>query len=574
MKRRDILRHSLQLTLIAASARFITSNARAATDGGRYAAAFARLDAFAESYMREMNAPGMTLSLADADGTQRICAYGFEDAARRTPVDPGRLFHIGSISKSFAGLCALQLHEEGKLDLRKPIHHYLPWLRFDAATRPLSTHDLLTHAAALPDGPLFPADPAFRHRPTAAPGTFFHYCNMGYEAVGHLLVALDQKPLPEVLRARILAPLGMTGTEPVITLDAADRMASSYAAGLNDRPYPRQGSLIPAAPIAMSGASGCIASTAHDMGAYLTMLIRHGRTPSGRLLSEAGFEAFATPHIAAAEFGEGASYGYGIAVDTLDGHKRVRHTGGMVSFASALEVDLEAGVGAFASINAMQGYRPRPVAEYALRLMRAVREGAPLPDPPSLRPSWRVEHAADYAGQFTEVLGADPAAGPGLNVVADGERLYLAQGGERIALEPEDGTPDAFTVLHPQWSTFTLLFGRAGNDGKGDVVEVAWGDRWFVSSRHSGPRQFTVPAPWRQYPGHYRNEDPWIGSHHIVLRKGRLWLNGVTPLEASKDGRFFLRDEPQSPEWVRFSDIANGAAQRLTLSGADLWRTV
>jgi hypothetical protein len=33
----------------------------------------------------------------------------------------------------------------------------------------------------------------------------------------------------------------------------------------------------------------------------------------------------------------------------------------MVSFASALESISEAGVGAFASINAMQGYRPRPL---------------------------------------------------------------------------------------------------------------------------------------------------------------------------------------------------------------------
>jgi hypothetical protein len=38
----------------------------------------------------------------------------------------------------------------------------------------------------------------------------------------------------------------------------------------------------------------------------------------------------------------------------------------MTSFASAMEIDQEAGLGVFVSINAMQGYRPRPVAEYAL----------------------------------------------------------------------------------------------------------------------------------------------------------------------------------------------------------------
>ena len=128
---------------------------------------------------------------------QRVCAYGLDDVARERPVDAGQLFEIGSISKSFIALCLLQLRDEGKLDLHRPIADYLPWLRFEPATRPLTAHDLLTHSAALPDGPLFPADPAFRHRANAAPGTYFHYCNMGYEALGHLLATLDGRPLAE-----------------------------------------------------------------------------------------------------------------------------------------------------------------------------------------------------------------------------------------------------------------------------------------------------------------------------------------------------------------------------------------
>ena len=66
---------------------------------------------------------------------------------------------------------------------------------------------------------------------------------------------------------------------------------------------------------------------------------------SHRLVTSEGFELFAHPHMAAEEFGAGAAYGYGIAMDQLDGHKRLRHTGGMVSFASALQVDLDSGVG-------------------------------------------------------------------------------------------------------------------------------------------------------------------------------------------------------------------------------------
>jgi D-alanyl-D-alanine carboxypeptidase len=568
MNRRELLSYGVEIAAGVSAGAFLLNEVRADAQS-RYDPAFTLLDRFVEQYLRDMNAPGLTLALADAGGVQRVCAYGLDDVARRAPLNVDELFHIGSITKSFLGLCLLQLRDEGKFDLHRPVGDYLPWLRFDAASRkPITPHDLLTHSAALPDGPLFPADPAFRHRATAAPGTFFHYCNMGYEALGLLLSQLDGRPLAECFRARILGPLGMTATEPAITLDVFERFATSYQASYNDRPFPRLGRLSQSPPIATSAASGCIASTARDMGAYVTMLINRGAAPPRRVASEAGFALFTQPHMAADHFGPGASYGYGIAIDRLDGHTRLRHTGGMISFASALEIDVDAGVGVFASINAMQGFRPRPVAEYALRLMRACREGTALPDVPARKPSLYVESAAEYAGRYTGT-GAGARA---LDIVADRDRLFLIHENVRVPLEPAIEPEHAFIVLHPEFAHYPLLFGRAGGDGKGPAVEVGWGEEWFVTVRYSGPREFKVPAEWHRYPGHYRNEDAWIGSNRIDLRRGKLWLNGTVPLEPAADGRFYLRDEPASPEWVGFSDFANGKAMRMRLSGADLAR--
>lgn len=564
MNRRELLEWGITAAASATAGSFLVSESKA-DEPGPYAAAFPLLDQFVEQYLRDKNAPGLTLALADAGGVQRICAYGLDDLARRRSLNADELFHIGSITKSFTSVCLLQLVDEGKLDLHRPINEYLPWLRFDAATRPITAHDLLTHSAALPDGPLFPPDPAFRHRATAAPGTFFHYCNMGYEALGHLLVTVDGRPLAEIYRARVLVPLGMTSTEPVIRLDAAERIATSYWIALNDRPYPRYGRLVEAPPIAMSAASGCIASCARDMGAYLMMLINKGRSSGVRIMSEKGFALFSTAHMAAKEFGPGAAYGYGICVDSIDGHPRLRHTGGMLSFASALEIDLESGVGVFASVNSMEGDRPRPVAEYALRLMRACREARALPALPAPAMSTRVERASDYAGHFSAPNGRT------LETVAEGDRLYLMHNGARVPLEPTAEVDDGFTVLHPDFATYSLLFSRAANDEKGPFIEVGWGEDWFVSSNHPGPREIAAPKEWQHYVGHYRSDDRWIGSSRIVLRRGKLWLNGVVPLEAAA-GRFYLRDEPQSPEWVSFHDFVDGHAMRLCQSGASLAR--
>ena len=567
MNRRELLGLGVKLGVLASTTVLPIQEALAASPS-RYAAAFALLDRYVEQYLRDMNAPGLTLALADDSGIQRVCAYGMEDLERRIPLNPDRLFHIGSISKSFLGLCLVQLQDEGKLDFHKPIRDYLPWLRFDDANtpdaKPITTHHLLTHGGALPDGALFPPDPSFRHRATAAPGTFFHYCNMGYEALGLLLAHLDGGSVAESFRKRLLVPLGMQASEPVITLDAADRIATSYQARRNDRPFPRQGALHRSPLINMKGASGCVAAPARDMGTYLTMLIRRGEGPNGRVVSPAGFDGFMGRHQAAEHFGPGTAYGYGIAVDLLDGHTRLRHTGGMVSFASALEVDMEARCGVFASINAMQGYRPRPVAEYALKLMRAVREGKPLPPVPAADPAWRVPSAADYAGRFTANDGRV------LEFVAQGERLFLLRGTERIAVELL--APDVFTVAHADFAHFPLVFTRAGKEGKGAVVEAAWGDDWYAGAAYTGPRSFQLPGAWQQYTGEYRTEDPWLGSARISARQGKLWMNGTIPLEASGDGRFFLRDEPDSPEWVSFREPVNGKACAMVLSGTFLLR--
>ena len=86
------------------------------------------LDTFIARYMKAMNAPGMTLAVARREGPVRVASFGYSDLEARQPVTPDHLFQVGSISKSFVALTCLQLHDEGKLDLERPILDYLPWL--------------------------------------------------------------------------------------------------------------------------------------------------------------------------------------------------------------------------------------------------------------------------------------------------------------------------------------------------------------------------------------------------------------------------------------------------------------
>jgi hypothetical protein len=119
-------------------------------------------------------------------------------------------------------------------------------------------------------------------------------------------------------------------------------------------------------------------------------------------------------------------------VEDLDGHTMLRHTGGMVSFMSSMAIDIDAGVGVFASINAQQDYRPTPVVKYALQLMRAGIEGRASPAAPAPDVATNVANAAEYVGVFSGPQGR-------LEFVSQGERLFLLREGKRIALEETDG---------------------------------------------------------------------------------------------------------------------------------------
>ena len=111
-------------------------------------------------------------------------------------------------------------------------------------------------------------------------------------------------------------------------------------------------------------------------------------------------------------------------------------------------------------------------------------------------------------------------------------------------------------------------FGRKNE--KGPVVEVSCGDAWYTAAAYDGPRQFQVPEAWRSYVGHYRSEDPWMGSMRVFILKGQLLVDG-TPLELAGD-LFRMHDEPSNTEWIRFGEVVNGKCMRLKYSGVDLWR--
>lgn len=518
---------------------------------------------------------GLTLGLTDSNSTRRVACYGYANVDQRLPVGPDHLFEIGSISKSFVALVILQLHEEGKLDLHAPVLDYLRDLPMLSEFGAITIHHLLTHSSGLPDnGSVFSADPTARLVQGFTPGEHFHYCNAGFCILGMLAAHLDGRPWRTLVEERIFKPLGMTQTSPVLTPAIRARLATGYNAFRSDQEYSRQGRLAPAPDFTMDDTAGCIASTPGDMARYARMLLNRGQGPNTRIVSEDSFALMSTPWIKAApEFSDTASYGYGIAVDTLDGHKILRHTGGMVAFASSIHVDLDGGVAAFASINAMQGYRPIAVTEYSARLLRAEHESKALPAAPSIADPRDVSNAADYAGTFTASDGRT------LTFAAREKRLLLIDGPASITLQHSEG--DEFISTIPgTFADHAFTFSRksapaqkktSASESLQPVVEVAYGPDWYAAPGYDGPHSFITPAHYAAFTGRYQSESPWAGESLIYVLKGQLMIDGA-PLTPLGDRLFRVGEEQWLPETVEFQHIFQGKARVMRIAGLDLWR--
>lgn len=422
-------------------------------NGGAFQPAFTKLDEYIARHMADIGAPGMTLAVANRDGALRISTYGFADTKAGARVTPDTMFQIGSISKSFVGLTLLQQREEGKIDFNKPIVEYLPWLKINSQFEAITTHHLLSHSSGLPAAPLLLDALLSELWTTYAPNNKFLYSNTGYNILGFIIEAVEKRPFGETVTTRLLKPMGMDATSSIITNETRRRTAVGYGPLIPDRPSPQRGPLAESTWMEMDMAAGSIVSTPGDMARYIRTLLNRGALPKGRILSEESFNLFIKPAIKSPFRGEDASYGYGLWVSEMDGHTRLRHTGGMVAFSSSIDVDLTAGIGAFASVNARLGggYRPVAVTRYVIDLLNASLASKSLPDaPPSPPSAAEIRNAADYVGTYTSVDGNK------IELVAEGTNLILVHRGQRITLERGGG--DLFLVKHPDFELFSLRF--------------------------------------------------------------------------------------------------------------------
>jgi len=499
--------------------------------------------------------PGMVIALAEAKGAAEVRCLGEADVASGTSVAPHHVFQIGSIGKSFAAMLAVQLHEEGLIDLHAPVADVLPWFDVRTSYDPITLHHLLTHTAGIAGGSLGLVEAhaevwALRDTETAwPPGSRYHYSNAGYKAVGLAIERACDAPYAEVLAERILQPIGMTSTWPATLADVRPLQATPYVPMFDDRPYRSGHPLAPAPWFEDDGADGSICSTGGDMARYAQVWLRGGATEDGhRLVSPEGFSAITTPWIRTG----GKPYGYGIGIDETNDGVRWVHGGDTVGFAAHLLVEPELGLAVVAMANGPS--TPGSVTRAAVEIIRAARGGGQSSRPTPESVEGHVGRAGTYDG-YGSSIAIDWRHG----------RLELSFDGERVVLEAVDGVGGAYFAPHPRFERALLEF-----DPSADLPDGIWhGGRWYA--RRGSPALVT-PDDLNPYVGWFRSNSPWLPAVRLVARRDRLCL--IEPTEGVAralvplgDHTFRHEGDPAPPERIGFERQMEGRMWIVRIEG-------
>jgi D-alanyl-D-alanine carboxypeptidase len=182
-------------------------------------------------------------------------AIGNAQVQRRIAMRTSHLFQIASITKSFVGVVAAQMHAEGTLDLNAGITTWLDrdiTQRFQHADR-ITLRNLLEHTSGLheprndrwyriernflrPRGdwsPLRELSYAFDQPPAFAPGEGWAYCNTGYILAGLIIDRVAGHHHALEIRKRILEPLALQSTFYELVEQARGERAHGYEAFFN-----------------------------------------------------------------------------------------------------------------------------------------------------------------------------------------------------------------------------------------------------------------------------------------------------------------------------------------------------
>jgi len=279
------------------------------------------IQAFLRKKFSEGNS-GMVIGLLDHRGS-RVLSAGKLDNGTDQEVNGDTVFEIGSVTKVFTSLLALDMDQRGEVKLDDPVSKHLPERvkvpAYDG--KEITLRNLAAQDSGLPWNPdeldrtlnQDPKRPSLKefkeacdaytaedlyaflagHKLTNAPGTRFQYSNVGMALLGHAMALKAGESYEWLVVNRIARPLHMDSTRIALTPKVKARLAHGHWA--DGKPSENLNFQV------MAGA-GSLLSTANDLLKFLAANL--GFTPSE--LSPLMQEMQVIRHMGAPRFGNTA----------------------------------------------------------------------------------------------------------------------------------------------------------------------------------------------------------------------------------------------------------------------------
>jgi len=201
----------------------------------------AEIDMTVTRLMRAARVTGVGIAILNDGKVAYLNAYGVRDKEKNLPLTPNSVMSAASFSKVAFAYMAMQLVEDGVVDLDKPVYQYLPKalpeydaykdLANDLRYKKITARMLLSHTSGFPNWRRFTDDGKLSIN--FEPGSRFAYSGEGISLLQLVIECATKKTLNELMRDRVFQPLGMTRSSMVWE----ERFESDYANGYDEEEH-------------------------------------------------------------------------------------------------------------------------------------------------------------------------------------------------------------------------------------------------------------------------------------------------------------------------------------------------
>ena len=265
------------------------------------------IDTFIENRMKESGIVGIGAAIIIDKKIAWIKGYGYADKDKKTPFTPTTIMNIGSIAKTFTGVCLMRAIEDKKLSLDEDINNYLPF----KITNPffpnekITLRNLATHTSSIadrypfydstyhyggdspeplgsflknyfdPGGKYYAKDNFLSHKP----GTYRDYSNIAAGLAGYIVETVTGKKLNEYSKQYIFKPLKMDNTGWFLSeIDLAN----------HSKLYDKQGDTLKPIPLygILTYPDGGVRTSVSELSRFFIALLNEGVYEGVRILKK------------------------------------------------------------------------------------------------------------------------------------------------------------------------------------------------------------------------------------------------------------------------------------------------